>query len=80
MIGVAGYASRRLGIRDVGKIEAMIHPDKLRPYIGKWVAIKDDEVRYSVDGIIEVVVQIREHGDSTEAMFRVPLSPRADQC
>ena len=46
--------------------------EALRPYIGEWVATRDDEVLVAARSAREVVAWLAEHGQSAASMFRVP--------
>ncbi|MGH9278640.1 MAG: hypothetical protein ACRD12_11130 [Acidimicrobiales bacterium] len=52
--------------------------DILRPYIGRFVLRKGDEVLFDADNPHEVVAWMREHGVEGAAIFRVPVDPSAD--
>jgi hypothetical protein len=46
--------------------------DALRPFIGRWVATRDDEVLVAADEPREVVAWLARHGQKADSMFRVP--------
>lgn len=46
--------------------------DRLRPFTGQWVAIKDDDVMYAATSPRRVVGWLTEHGQTADSMFRVP--------
>src|SRR5204863_2994729 len=46
--------------------------DRLRPHMGQWVAIKNDEVIYTAPSPQRVVDWLTAHGQSADSMFRVP--------
>ncbi len=46
--------------------------DRLRPHIGQWVSVKDDEVMYAAASPQRVVAWLTEHGQKADSMFRVP--------
>jgi hypothetical protein len=57
--------------------------DELRPYIGLWVATRDGKVIFSGETPTEVVRLIAEHGETGDALlrvpiFRVPIEPAVD--
>lgn len=47
----------------------------LRPYIGKWVALKDEEVVVAADTPEEVVDWLERNDVYSDIMFRVPDRP-----
>lgn len=46
--------------------------DHLRPFVGQWVAIKDQDVAYAADSPHQVVAWLAEHGQKADSVFRVP--------
>jgi hypothetical protein len=46
--------------------------ERLRPFSGRWVAIKDDDVLYDADTPQQLVAWLSEHGQKAESVFRVP--------
>lgn len=48
--------------------------EALRPYAGKWVAIRGPEVLVSADDPAEVVAWLQQHEVETDGMLRVPAS------
>ncbi len=77
---------RRLGF-SVGRrsAQAMPRPDPglegpyggaqaeaLRPYVGKWVALRGPEVLVAADAPEDVVAWLQEHDVPTDGMLRVP--------
>lgn len=48
--------------------------EALRPFIGKWVAIRGDEVLTAADSMEEIVSWANQHQERAQAMFRVPGS------
>jgi hypothetical protein len=46
--------------------------ERLRPFIGQWVAIKDDDVVHAAATPYELVDWLRRHGQNADGMFRVP--------
>lgn len=50
--------------------------EALRPFIGKWVALRDDEVLVAADSPGDVVSWLVRHDQRAEAMFRVPVTER----
>lgn len=51
--------------------------DRLRPLVGQWVAIKDDDVLHASRTPQEVVGWLVRHGQRADSMFRVPEDDRA---
>jgi hypothetical protein len=51
--------------------------DALRPFIGMWVAVRDDEVLVAASSPREVVAWLAEHRQRAQSMFRVPDSHQA---
>jgi hypothetical protein len=51
--------------------------EALRPFIGQWVAVRDDQVLVAAASPREVVGWLAEHGQRAHSMFRVPDSERA---
>jgi hypothetical protein len=52
--------------------------DALRPYIGRWVAVRDSEVLYAADSPEEVYEWLVRHDQRAGALFRVPVDPEVD--
>lgn len=48
--------------------------DALRPFIGQWVAIRDDEVLVAAPAPRHVIAWLAEHGQQAQSVFRVPGS------
>ncbi len=46
--------------------------DRLRPLVGQWVAIKDDDVLHAADTPQQLVGWLGEHGQKADSVFRVP--------
>jgi hypothetical protein len=46
--------------------------ERLRPYAGRWVAIKDDDVLHATATPHDLVGWLARHGQSADSMFRVP--------
>jgi hypothetical protein len=51
--------------------------DRLQPLVGKWVAIKDDDVLHAAGTPQELVGWLSRHGQQADTMFRVPEDERA---
>lgn len=52
--------------------------DALRPYIGRWVAVRAGVVVYDGDSVRDVVGQLRAASETADSLFRVPVDPAAD--
>ena len=48
--------------------------DRLRSHIGRWVAVKDDDVLVAADNPATVLAWLSHHGQRADSMFRVPES------
>jgi Family of unknown function (DUF5678) len=46
--------------------------DRLRPHVGRWVAIADGDVIHAGDTAQQLVAWLSEHGRKAESVFRVP--------
>ena len=68
--GRRGVASRAPATGGVAGEERVA--DRLRPHLGQWVAIKDDEVLYAASSPQRLVRWLTEHGQKADSMFRVP--------
>jgi len=51
--------------------------EDLRPFIGLWVAVRDDEVLVAAPSPKEVVAWLAQHRQRAQSMFRVPDSEQA---
>lgn len=51
--------------------------ERLRPHIGEWVAIKDDDVLVSADSPTTVLAWLSQHDQTADSMFRVPENETA---
>lgn len=51
--------------------------EALRPFIGLWVAVRDDEVLVAAPSAKDVVAWLAQHGQRAQALFRVPESDQA---
>jgi hypothetical protein len=51
--------------------------ENLRPHIGEWVAVKDDEVLVAADSATAVLAWLSQHDQRADSMFRVPESEAA---
>lgn len=58
------------GAGSTGTSEPLV--DRLRPLIGRWVAIKDDDVLYSARTPQQLVGWLSKHGQRADSVFRVP--------
>jgi hypothetical protein len=52
--------------------------DILRPYIGRYVGRKDNQVLVDADNPYDVVNWLREHDIEGAVVFHVPVDPTAD--
>jgi hypothetical protein len=46
--------------------------DRLRPLVGQWVAIKDDDILYGAKTPQQLIGWLSEHGQKADSVFRVP--------
>jgi hypothetical protein len=46
--------------------------ERLRPHIGEWVAVKDDDVLVAADSPAAVLAWLSRHDQAADSMFRVP--------
>lgn len=46
--------------------------DRLRPFVGRWVALKDDDILHAADTPEQLVGWLAEHGQKADSVFRVP--------
>lgn len=51
--------------------------ERLRPFIGQWVALKDDEVLVGAREPGDVVAWLAEYGKQADTIFRVPEGEEA---
>jgi hypothetical protein len=51
--------------------------EALRPHIGEWVALKDDEVLVAAETPAAVLAWLSQHDQTADSMFRVPESEAA---
>lgn len=51
--------------------------EALRPFIGQWVAVRDDEVLVAAHSPKEVVAWLARHQQKAQSVFRVPESEDA---
>jgi len=49
---------------------ALVH--QLRPLVGRWVAIKDDDVLHDAKTPQQLIAWLSEHGQTADTVFRVP--------
>lgn len=52
--------------------------EEMRPYMGKWVAIRHDKVIASGESVAAVIGQLRELNLAAHMMLRVPVDGAAD--
>ncbi|MGH3397818.1 MAG: hypothetical protein ACRDPO_24320 [Streptosporangiaceae bacterium] len=48
--------------------------EALRPFIGQWVAVRDEEVLVAANSPAEVVSWLAQHQQRAQSMFRVPAA------
>ncbi len=60
---------------DYPSVPATISAEELRPYIGRYVAIRDGKVIGSANDIAGVITSLRGRGITAHSMFRVPEDP-----
>lgn len=67
------------GLTDNGRAPLDPTPltEALRPFIGQWVAVRDDQVLVAAMTPRQVVSWLAEHGQRAQSMFRVPDSEDA---
>jgi hypothetical protein len=46
--------------------------DRLRPLVGQWVAVKDDDILYDARTPQQLIGWLSEHGQKADSVFRVP--------
>jgi hypothetical protein len=51
--------------------------ERLRPHIGEWVAVKDDDVLVAADTPAAVLAWLAQHDQTADSMFRVPETEAA---
>lgn len=51
--------------------------EALRPHIGEWVAVKDDDVLVAADNPAAVLTWLSQHDQTADSMFRVPETEAA---
>lgn len=79
-----GFASARVGeskqkrVAETAPTYRASEADALRPYIGRWVALRSGQVVVAGDSPQAVLADLRAAGMKAESMFRVPLDPAAD--
>jgi hypothetical protein len=71
----AGRAARSRGRHPTARSAAAARTasacEELRPFIGQWVAVRDDEVLVAAPSPRDVVAWLARHGERAQAMFRV---------
>jgi hypothetical protein len=66
--GSSGSPAGETGGRPRTLVEA------LRPFIGLWVAVREDEVLVAAPSPTDIVAWLAQHGQRAQSMFRVPDS------
>jgi hypothetical protein len=51
--------------------------ERLRPHIGEWVALKDDDVLVAADTPAAVLAWLAQHDQTADSLFRVPENETA---
>jgi hypothetical protein len=51
--------------------------EQLRPHIGEWVAVKDDDVLVAANTPTAVLAWLSQHDQTADSMFCVPVSEAA---
>jgi hypothetical protein len=51
--------------------------ERLRPHIGEWVAVKEDDVLVAADTPAAVLAWLAQHDQTADSMFRVPETEAA---
>ena len=51
--------------------------ERLRPHIGEWVAVKDDDVLVAAGAPAAVLAWLAQHDQTADSMFRVPENEAA---
>ena len=80
VLGVA-VADGVIEVRQVpsrGRPGLAARAEALRPYVGMWVAVRDDEVVESGASPQVVITALRRAGAVADSLFRVPLDPTRD--
>src|SRR5580693_2598852 len=74
-------AAQAAGPSEPGVVEPGSKPrtlvEALRPFIGLWVAVREDEVLVAAPSPKDVVAWLAQHGQRAQSMFRVPDSDHA---
>jgi hypothetical protein len=63
------------GARASGQQEPLA--EALRPFIGQWVAVRDEEVLVAANSPADVVSWLAQHQQQAQSMFRVPAAESA---
>lgn len=72
--GMAAPAAGQAGAR--AEVTPQTLADTLRPFIGQWVAVREDEVLVAADSPADVVSWLARHQQKAQSVFRVPASER----
>lgn len=60
------------GRQPVTNLAGSADPEKLRPFTGRYVAVKDGEVISDAADILGIITDLRAKGEMAHAVFRVP--------
>lgn len=63
-------AAPRTGTQNGADTQARV--EALRPFIGQWVAVRDDDVLVAAPSPRDVVAWLTQHGQRAQSVFRVP--------
>jgi hypothetical protein len=72
-----GFTAGRRGSRSRPALARAEAPDeslaeRMRPFIGEWIAIKDDEILHASSTPQALVRWLGNHGQKADSVFRVP--------
>lgn len=73
-----GFTAGRRGVTAHAAVDATSTSERedraarWRPFVGQWVALKDDDVLFAANTPGELVGWLNEHGQTADTMFRVP--------
>lgn len=70
-------ATPRATVDSTGAREREDQAARWRPFVGQWVALKDDDVLFAAKTPGELVGWLNEYGQTADTMFRVPEGEQA---